>query len=874
MARVSTVRSRGLKARDAEVRLGQCNLLLGQVGAGKSSVLDSIRYGFLGFVPHLGRSEAATARLMRNGEITVDLILDDGRFCRRTLAIESTRKGTTLRGGASCSWLPEDTISSEAADAIVRLAGQNAVDAAEHLDLRELLACTPAERARRITALLDASGMSPEAAEKRGRLLFRARLREANPAQALDLAECEYGDVAPPVRAVAPDVLAEMARWLSEAGIGKAEEVARETRLAGQRQGRDLIAARRVIEDELATLRVPAESAADLKAKRQAAVEARARAIRDIEAAVEATKTRTASEAALPALRLDVVNAQAVLDGALAALPRAAQARQEASAIEDPADVIPAASIEPDAGALAQAEQVEADSRAILDPPEIPAPATVKAAEDVVARAGELEADARKADAAAMEIRIPEEISTLEAEVLAGVARQHLQEAQGSPWREVERIAGRIQVLRTPGGPLATHLAPLLENAELQDAEAVADLQALCDALRALAAKHGGDLVAIEKALADAKAALAARQADAIARDAEITLAKGRIAELQECARGLRKEAQEIRAAAHKAADEVNASTRLLYDAARRDRETDVRVNAAVRAESTAHAKALRDAAMRAASDANAANRQAYADACGIRAGQVEENRQRREALSQEARRIALAASEAQVALDRVQASLREMESRLAGIASVAVDVPAAEAARTEAEAAIATIDPALQAVETADVKRQEMARLVREIAAADALGRAWAAAEWACGTLRQEDLWARSSGLLARMGEFLTAAGRTETPFIRTGKAETTFGWVRDGHEIAVEALSGGEAVIYCTALAAAVISLRSPEVRLLLIEAAELGSAEPVQAVLRGCRAIAEAHGLQVLVATNAAIPAPEGWTVHEFAMEVAHA
>lgn len=147
------IRTSGLKGRDHEITLGPLTVLSGPNGSGKSSVADALRIAALGFVPHLGRRLQDTGVLLRERGLDVTLELGDGRVISRSL--KTTGKGYTMN--ASASWLPAGATGEEHAVAILRLFGLEELDAAECLDIRQLLQATPQQRAGRLMGLLEAA---------------------------------------------------------------------------------------------------------------------------------------------------------------------------------------------------------------------------------------------------------------------------------------------------------------------------------------------------------------------------------------------------------------------------------------------------------------------------------------------------------------------------------------------------------------------------------------------------------------------------------------------------------------------------------------------------------------------------------------------
>jgi len=769
MPRIVQLHYAGLKARDASLSLRDpLTLLLGPVGAGKSSAEEALRFAALGFVPALGRSEAATARLLRHDRLDVEVHLDDGRHFTRGLV----REGAKLRSEAFASWLPAKTGATEAGAAITALFGASSLEAAEGLDLRELLTATPATRSKRIEQLLDSSGLAPEVLARRGWALTLLRLAELPSerippeaeAAATLAAACE-ATIPKEIQGAARAVTREIEELLRAAGLAVAQERVRQAKLDATAAVRSKVAARGEIEDRaVAAASGPTDTVQVLQVKRDALATAKARAERDLEEGARAQRTRLETEEALPALREAVAVAERAQAAALEALPRAEQARREAAALVDPPDVVAPAAMPPDPAEIAEAD------RFLLE-----AQASYQAGQAVV---------------------LPERLSAEREKVTLEVAEEKLRAAEKSPWRRVEQIADELDEL---GG------------------------RQIANQLRELADEHGGSVFNLARVLDQARQQLKEARAQIEARDGEIATAKAERARLLASAEELR-----------------------------------------------ARALGTRSAAVAAAQSAERLARGTYAEAFAARARQVELNRQHRNRLLQEASYHEESARAAQMARDRARTDLQGVEQRLAGIASVSVDLDGAAKALETSRQELVLLDARLVELRKAEARRQEMAALLQEIDRATALQRAYAAAEWACERLRGEDLAARATGIEGRMRGFLQAAGRTEEPYLRANKGGAEFGLRRDGHEIAVEALSGGEHVLYCAALAATVIALRAPAVRVLLVEAAELGAGEVAQALLRGCTAIA--GELQVVVATNAAIEPPEGWSVLRCGAETA--
>lgn len=156
MAHVEQLDITGLKGATASCDMGRKVLAIGPPGSGKTSLADALRYAAIGYVPLLGKEKAATARLMSGPIMSSTIRLSDGRTVTRMLQ----RKGKGTAGTCSVSTISPNANATEHSAAAAAMFGSDAVEAAEHLDLRSLLNATPNERAKRIESLLDATQAS------------------------------------------------------------------------------------------------------------------------------------------------------------------------------------------------------------------------------------------------------------------------------------------------------------------------------------------------------------------------------------------------------------------------------------------------------------------------------------------------------------------------------------------------------------------------------------------------------------------------------------------------------------------------------------------------------------------------------------------
>lgn len=837
----------GLRSTDRDLDLDRLNLLLGPNGSGKSSVMDAVRFAFLGHVPQVGKREVDTARLARDGEISVSVELDGDRRFTRTLARKKAAKGKagdSYGQEVEASWLPPRTGATEASVAIRSLVGASDLEAAEHLDLRTLLECSPNERAKRIEQLLDASAVPLTTLQARAGGLLICRLAGIDdsriPEDAKKLAAIAKANTAlltDGVYAVIATVLEDLCEQLAK-GIGAATESASANKRDSAADCREATAARALIEERLGDARAPADALADLERRRQEASDRAAAARRDLERAEQTAGARKAAEDAVHALEEVRTAAHEALEAAIAELDEAAAHRAAAAAIVDPLEAPALLLVEPDADELTRAAGLRQQADAILDPDPVPAPVYPAEINRLSAeRIEELRESARDLETQREAIVLPDAISTQREENAHEIARIALANAALNPWREVEAIGDALHDIN----------------------------RTAADRLRALAIEHGGDLEKLTQELTDATAKLNAAEKARDAREAERRDAINEAARLDSEASAARAEANTI---------EQGARAELATECKRIDSEHSRAVDARAvialkrmqeRVALRNQAAAIEGAARKAASEENARRRADRESAQMARGRIVNANAVRRKELRDQADGIERIGRERQTAADKAVADVAAARARLEGMQSGEVNEDAARESLATAEAELAEVAPKIEEQQNAVAREREMRALAQKIERLTALSECWSAAEWCCHRLREEDMALRSKGLAARMREFLRAAGKSEDPYLRAAKGICDFGWRRGDREISVEAMSGSETVLYCAALAASIITMRGAPERLLLVEAAELG-VEACGWVLAGIAGIAESWGIQALVATWVPIEAPQGWNVIE--------
>lgn len=142
--------TKGFKAHDRVTVIEELSLFTGPNGAGKTSIADALRFVALGYIPSLGKRPVDTAALMANGSMEAELSFPDGLTIRRGI----TKTPTGYQQSAEASWL-RNAKPSETAKEILGLFGNEELDVAECLDIRQLLSAPPNQRAGRIEQLLD-----------------------------------------------------------------------------------------------------------------------------------------------------------------------------------------------------------------------------------------------------------------------------------------------------------------------------------------------------------------------------------------------------------------------------------------------------------------------------------------------------------------------------------------------------------------------------------------------------------------------------------------------------------------------------------------------------------------------------------------------
>lgn len=782
-------------------------LLMGEPGSGKSGRIEGLRFGFLGHVPALGKSEAATARLMDGEPMSTSIRLEDGRAFRRILERDGKRLATRIE-----SWHPAEATTTERHSGIVSLVGATEDEAAQHLDVRALLNAGPGDRVRYVMALLD-SGASPADLSLRARLLAYARAAEW-PGQ-VPAAGPEYAGRAERFlgllsengldagqRAALGEVGGVILSIFAAKGLAEAHAAAKKAKLDADGDARLKIAARAEIEARSVAAGIPTESLADLRRRREALDRAIGSAATEVEEARRYAGRLAGARGVV--LRAGEALAAAVkaAEGAPAARAEADRMDVERASLLDPSAPTPPTRYAPNAESLARAKALREEAEALAAKGCEPYSEDELRAAERVARAAREEAYAAAHAASSRRLEADSDARLVE-------------EAKASPQ---SRALGLLDVLGGMGFECA--------GGPLTNARAYLDLVAIV--------RHTvPDVAALERSAAERLALVGPAEAAA--------------------------------AAARKASEEADAKVEAVRADLKRRADAEGALIGKV-AELRAEADRLTYAAHRGADEANAREAEAFGILLAEHGRVVADNRARREALERAAAVLRKDADEAAGKVDRCRAI--EEEARRALEAVEAAPVKSEEEAVAQAQAArLDLVDVAgkLSALEAANARARELADLAEKITAAERRAKAGGAFAWAFDRIREEELGRRGGPLIERMERFLKGARRPEVPFLRAAKGGLEIGWLVDGRERPLEALSGGETVLFLAGLAAAVIAIRAPAVRVLMVEAAEVGNRRTQEELLAGLDAVED--GLDhVIVATCVDVPtaADRGWSI----------
>lgn len=191
--------------------------------------------------------------------------------------------------------------------------------------------------------------------------------------------------------------------------------------------------------------------------------------------------------------------------------------------------------------------------------------------------------------------------------------------------------------------------------------------------------------------------------------------------------------------------------------------------------------------------------------------------------------------------LQRAQQDLDAAQRRLSAT-EAPEDPEGLDAQRIDAESRLSVIKHDLYKLDQAKGAHAELDALSKDLARRAAERELYQALETSLQEIRAAEL-ANATGLLPAVNEFLTAAydGHEDhrRGFIQPDGNACRLGWIADGKHVLVQALSGGEWVLFAAALTAATLMLRKAPQRWLLIEAGETDDATLIR-LLNGIGAV----------------------------------
>lgn len=725
------ITTKGFKGHDLDLELRRLNVLVGPNGSGKSTIAEAIRTVALGYVPSLGKRPVDLAALMRDDLMSVEMTLDGGRTIRRSLQ----RRDSGYTAAAEASWMRQAK-PGEISKAITKLFGDEELDVAEALDIRQLLAATPNQRAARIEQMLNAAARGPDEIASDVARLIVMRLAETTE----DRMPADYRDALPMVPEKQKGVLFDQADMIkskiAEAGIqgaltwanaekrDKSEGLKRKSAAAEELSKR---AAQVPEPDERDIVRLEAEKKKllqDAGAIRQAWATYTERADR--------IRTLKAQQAELDRISQQTERSAADVE--------AVHGRQLKELGE-------------------KAEKTLEQMSALKMPPEED-DATIRAMEKEVA-------DLVKRREAIAVLSVPDASPR---ERIVADLKARIQLAEMSEWAEVLKVAQDIEDAGTTKGVKTALAKPVKRLRELAKKGLGVDVEDL---------KHEYDTAraALEEALEAVDKAHAARQ-----------LAEGRRREIS----------QEI---------DGKAST----------------------------AQAQREQLQR------------------RRRKALEEFDARRAELSTSRQNLMSQEHVHREALEAVRGEQSSLQRRLASVNDQlrgAGELPAEPQKPEAVTQKLGQVETELAKLYAARATHNEIQIVLGQIEDAKAAAVVFAGIEWALQRQREIEISSAGGPLMRTMVDFLKAAGRKETPYIRAAQGNCAIGWKSDdGREIQVQALSGGEWVLFAAALTSAVILCRKSAVKILLVEAGET-DAKTLSQLLEGIQGVDKSEQLAAIV------------------------
>lgn len=822
--RIEELHISGFKNLDSSIRLSGCNLMADENGSGKTGVLQAIQFAIEGRTA-LGDRPEATAQLIRNGEASVRVRLDDGFSFERGLRRDS-RSGTITQ---TLEVTGNDSVKLKDTEPLVK------TRVGELAEMYNLSLFTGLSQDKQRSKILDLCGRAQKSAELdvdgivrrisiewlklergAGTVDMAIKMHRGTQAELIDFLKADLAkDRREAFDSIMAAVREEIVGELTES-IGAALAKAKSVENASKSACDQANAAKARLADQKNAMRVVAATVETMKADREGLLKQREQIVGQIEnqkgreeslrslqnrldnatteihrleQTLAGVKIQTAADAevlrvAAKSIRTD--NARVAETVArftdCAGAPLFAQAAEKRRKLANPTS-------EEFADAERAIAGIEADLKAVIHP-------DVQAATRAYHAADEVRREAvRQRDTIGAELQ--------KAEAARQSAELAIEEYRSGPWSralaKLKSFLAEGPTLTAPQFQIINELQTIIETGAVvgREAELTSRLNSattVVDAMRARLTEADAGVSATEKTAHDAANAAQAVEGKAAA------------------ARSLTADLNAKLTSARQKWDTLRAAKTAMQDVERLEQQAieTLATDLERRADGIAAAIKLHD--------------QNLADLEAKRKNRIETERQMNE----------LRSAGGWVPAEQLEAQRTALTEQ---IANVDADLDL----KNRFQALEAELQKAIVATESETVRHD----VAKQIAAA-------------IRALRDGLMGELVRPLLERMNKFLSVAapGRVAYCELEQVKGETRkpifeIGWEVDGmYRVPLPALSGGEAALFGGALAYALVCIANPPLRLLLIEAAEVDSNHMTH-LLNGLRAVAGDVG-NILVAT----------------------
>ncbi len=242
--------------------------------------------------------------------------------------------------------------------------------------------------------------------------------------------------------------------------------------------------------------------------------------------------------------------------------------------------------------------------------------------------------------------------------------------------------------------------------------------------------------------------------------------------------------------------------------------------------------------------------------------------REEKAAFDEAKRRYEFARTNEQGAQDRIElakARRQEIESGGRRVDSEAVESAAASLEEVSNSLALAREAAGKVAAYNDAIERCERHQVLEN---------AWKKARAAVRAVREEFVGNATAPLVRRANELLEQSGRRERIFLRLendrGARVFELGWTTPaGETVQLSALSGGQTVVLCALLAAAIVEREEVPLRVLLIEA-DPCDPETMGQLLQALAPVAGTIDNVVVATALESVPEVDGWSVHRLEVE----